>query len=293
MQSRVTNHKFRVPKNFAAGTLFALILFCLPTANVSAQEEPREQPKPQERVSKPGEIQTGQKKVRVVNRAEMRPDRKPVSTPVNGKTVRMEEALKAPSRVVQGKRQTDVDMAQAENPKVGSGEQRPRMEAEPKPAGSHLELVLKVTSGGAAEVVSAKELPGPAATSQTGPGQWVYAVFSGEKAIKAQAIPDPFEMRSFAPPPGSPLEGQGHHIEHTQTALVPIAVPNITLKSPELSRLSVQLYRVKEGPPLLQIDPSVFQKLQQEQRLEMKIRIPAATLRHQINLREQTGKTPQ
>src|SRR5438045_116102 len=190
MQSRVTNHEFRVPKNFAAGTLIALILFCLPTANVSAQEEPQKQAKPQERVSKPGEIQIGQKKVRVVNRAEMRPDRKPVSTPVNGKTVRMEEALKAPSRVVQGKRQADVDMAQAENPKVGSGEQRPRMEAEPKPAGSHLELVLKVTSGGAAEVVSAKELPGPAATSQTGPGQWVYAIFSGEKAIKAQAIPD-------------------------------------------------------------------------------------------------------
>jgi hypothetical protein len=205
----------------------------------------------------------------------------------------MEDALKTQPELPLGKHQPKVNLAQAENPKMGSGQQRRRIEGESKPEGSHLELVLKVNSSGTAEVVSAKEAPGPAVSAQAGPGQWVYALFLGEKVIKAQGIPDPFEMRSFAPPPGSPLEGIGHHIEQAQTALVPVSVPNLTLKSPELSRLSVQLYRVKEGPPLLQVDPAVFQKLQQEQRLEMKIRVPAATLSHQIRLNEQTMNPPQ
>ena len=170
-------------------------------------------------------------------------------------------------------------------PVLHSTEQKARTEAESKPTGSHLELVLKVTPTGTAEVVSAKEVAGPDLSTQSVPGQWVYAVFSGDKAIKTQAIADPFERRSFAPPPGSPLEGQGHHIEQSPTTLVPISVPNLTLKSPEISRLSLHLYQLKEGPPLLEVNPSIFEKLRQEQRLEMKIRIPAATLSRQINMR--------
>src|SRR5437016_2601108 len=185
-------------RNSRAFPIVALlvIMALLPAVGQNAQEAP----KPEERVSKPGEIQTGQKKAKVANRAIMKPKQRPVATAINGKTLRMEEALKTSPKVpAEGKLQPKLDLAQAENPKVGSGEQKPRMEAEPKPAGSHLELVLKVTSEGGAEVVSAKELPGPAVSSQSGPGQWVYAVFSGDKAIKAQGIPDPFEMRSFAP----------------------------------------------------------------------------------------------
>ena len=113
----------------------------------------------------------------------------------------------------------------------------------------------------------------------------VYAVFSGNKALAARGIADPFEMRSFAPPEGSPLEGQGHHIERAQTALISVAVPGLTLKSPELEGLSLQLYRIKPGAPVFHVDPSIFQKLQKEERLEMQIHVPPATLSQQIRLK--------
>lgn len=267
-------------------------LFAVMSLLSATGQNTKEPSKPQEHVSKPGEVQTGQKKLRVASRAVMKAEQRPVATPINGKTLSMEEALRTSPKGVGGKLQPKVELAQSEKPRMGSGEQKPRMGDERKPAGSHLELVLKVSSEGGAEVVSAKEVPGASASSQSGPGQWVYAVFSGDKPIKAQGIPDPFEMRSFAPPPGSPLEGQGHHIEQAKTALVPVSVPNLTLKSPEISTLSVQLYKVKEGPPLLQVDPSILQKLQQERRLEMKIRIPAATLNRQIMLRQQKSEAP-
>jgi hypothetical protein len=269
-----------VTKSGSVATL-AIMVLLLPAMSAAAQDEP----KPQERVSQPGEMQTGQKKAKAVRGAAMKPEQRPAATLVNGKILEMEAALKMPQRIAGGKRQASVDLAQAENPKAGTGEQKPRTGAEAKLHGSHLELVLKISSTGAAEVTSAKESPGPAATSETAPGQWLYAVFSGNRTIAVQGIPDPFEMRSFAPPPGSPLEGQGHHIERAKTALISVAVPNLTLKSPEVSRLSIQLYQVKEGAPLLHVDPSVFQKLQQEKRLEMKIRVPAATLSRQIRLR--------
>jgi hypothetical protein len=265
----------------------ALIMLPLAALAVAAQDEP----KPQERVSKPDEIQTGAKKIKAASAIPMTPEKRQAATPVNGKTLRMEEALKTPQRVSEGKRQTAVNYQHAESPKAGEGEQKPRTVVEPKAPGSHLQLVLKISSAGTAEVVSAKEVAGPAVTSQTGPGRWVYAVFSGEKAIAAQGIPNPFEMRSFAPPPGSPLEGQGHHIEQAQTALVPVAVPNISLKSPALAQLSVRLYQLKEGAPLLHVDPSILQKLEQDQRLEMKVRIPAATLNRQIRMRAPAATT--
>lgn len=266
----------------------AVVVFVMlvwPAMSMGVQEPPRSQ----ERVSKPGEIQTGRKKIAQHGTA-MNPQRRPRPTPVAGKVLLMENALKQkPEAAVagkpQGKRQAAVNIAQAENPEKGAGEQKPRPGAETRPQGSHLQLVLRISDSGKAEVVSAKELPGPAVTSQTGPGQWVTAVFSGNKVIAAQGIPDPFEMRSFAPPPGSPLEGQGHHIEHAKTALVPVAVPNLTLKSPEMATLSLHLYRVKEGPPLLQVDPNIFRKLQQENRLEMRVTMPPATLQRQIQLR--------
>lgn len=246
----------------------------------------QDQPKPQERVSREGELQTGaaQLRTRAPRKAVMVPERRPAPTPLAGKTVRMEDALKAKPRIAGGKLQPKIEPAHAEEPSMGSGEQKRRPPPPAKLLGTHLQLVLKVTESGAAEIVSAKDVPGPAPTEQGAAGRWVYAVFSGDKTVSAQGIADPFEMRSFAPPPGSPLEGQGHHIERATSAYIPVAVPNLTLKSVPASQLSVKLYRVKEGPPLLHVDPSVFQKLQQEQLLEMKIQLPANTLKHQIQL---------
>lgn len=264
-----------------ASYMATLLLLIFAGPMLAQQDEPR----PQGRISKPEELQTGRKRVKPAGTAIMKPRQKPAATPIGKKTVRMEDALKVPVRSVTGKRQMKVETGLAENPQTGAGEQKPRPIAETKPVGSHLELVLKITAAGKAEVVSAKEVPGVLQAGDTVVGQWVYAVFSGNKALAARGIADPFEMRSFAPPEGSPLEGQGHHIERAQTALISVAVPGLTLKSPELEGLSLQLYRIKPGAPVFHVDPSIFQKLQKEERLEMQIHVPPATLSQQIRLK--------
>jgi hypothetical protein len=78
--------------------------------------------------------------------------------------------------------------------------------------------------------------------------------------LATRGIPDPFEMRSFATPPGSPFEGQGHHVEQAKTALVQVAVPAMRLSSPEIEKLSLQFYKIKAGPPVFHVDPELFQK---------------------------------
>jgi hypothetical protein len=214
----------------------------------------------------------------------MNPERKPAPKLVNGKAARMEDALKTPPRSLEGKRQPKLDLVKAEDPAKGKGPQE-KKKTETAPEGTHLQLLVRLNAGGGAEVVSAKEVPGPAPDTNGFAGQWLYAVFSGDKAVAIRGIPDPFEMRSFAPPADSPIEGQGHHVEQAKTALVPVAVPAVGLSSPEIEKLSLQFYKIKAGPPVFHVDPELFQKLKQEERLELQNRVPAASLGHQIRLK--------
>jgi hypothetical protein len=161
------------------------------------------------------------------------------------------------------------------------------------PAGTHLQLLVRLNAGGGAEVVSVKGVPGPAPDSNGFPGQWLYAVSSGDRMVATRGIPDPFEMRSFAPPPGSPLEGQGHHVEQAKTALVQVAVPAMRLSSPEIEKLSLQFYKIKAGPPVFHVDPELFEKLRQEERLELRNRVPAATPSRQIRLKATKSESQQ
>ena len=264
--------------------LLFLLAYSLPIPTRAGQDG-------QERVSKPDEVQPDPKKTAPSRAPAMNPERKPAPTLVNGKAVRMEDALKTPPRTLEGKRQPKLDLAKAEDPAKGKGPQE-KKKTEAPPAGTHLQLLVRLTAGGGAEVVSAKEVPGPAPNTNGFAGQWLYAVFSGDKAVATQGIPDPFEMRSFAPPEGSPLEGQGHHIEQANTALIQVAVPAMRLTSPEIAKLSLQFYKIKAGPPIFHVDPELFQKLKQEERLELQNRVPAASLSRQIRLKA-TKSQPQ
>ena len=267
----------KMARNYTFLTFLTLIACSLP---IHAQDEPQGK----ERVSKPGELQPDPKKAPPTRAPAMYPERKPSPTLVNGKTARMEDALKTRNTAVEGKRQPKLDLAKAEDPTGGKGDQQ-KKKAEAIPAGTHLQLLVRLAATGEAEVVSAKEVPGPVADSNGFPGQWVYAVFSGDKTLATQGIPDPFTMRSFAPPPGSPIEGQGHHIEQAKTALIQVAVPSMRLASPEIEKLSLQFYKIKSGPPVFHVDPELFQKLKQEERLEPQNRLPAASLGRQIRLK--------
>jgi hypothetical protein len=290
MEVREIGGSMRIPMNLAFAALLVVLSF-LPLLAVAQDETAPQELKSKERISREGEVQTGQKKVRAASTATMKPERKPVATPVNGKTLRMEDALKAKQPTPQGRLQPKLDMAQSEKPRMGKGAQKPGSTMVEKAAGSHLQLLVKVSPNGTAEVVSAKEVAGAAPDIPPAFGQWLYAVKNDSKTVAVQGIPDPFEMRSFAPPPGSPLEGQGHHFEQAQTAFIPVTIPNLSLKSPGVAKLSLQLYQLKDGPRL--VDPKVFEQLQQEKKLEMKIHVPAATLSRQIQLRALKVPQPQ
>lgn len=267
-------------KNVAAAA--ALIAVVLSPSLAAASSHP-DDPKPEEQVSRPGQMQAGRKRTKPPTTATMKAGQRPMAKPVNGRILLMEEELKSPDGA-EGKHQEKVDAALAEKPEQGTGEQK-RGAPVTKPAGSHMELMLKVFSDGKAEIVSAKEVAGPVVVTQSVPGQWVYAVFSEDKTLAVHAIADPFERRSFAPPPGSPLEGKGHHVEHVQTALIPVAVPDLTFRSASTAKLSLKLYRVKEGPPLLRLDSSILKKLQDDKRLETKVLMSTDAVTQGIMLR--------
>ena len=192
-----------------------------------------------------------------------------------------------PQPVRPGERQPELDASRMATPEKGRGAQKPKGPSAP-PEGQHVRLVLRITEAGDSEVVGVAQLPGRAVLSEVGTGDFVVEVVSDGSTIAAQAIPDPFERRSFAGPEGSPI--QGHHVERAKTATVTIRVPDMTLGTPGLERLSVRFYNVRPGTPISKIDASEMRRLREENRLERRFEIPASRLAPQIRERARAPK---
>jgi hypothetical protein len=107
---------------------------------------------------------------------------------IGGKVQAMEEALKSPgpaSGELPPRRQVQAPVAR------GGTQQDPVRQA--PGSGSHLRVVLRVTSEGGSEVVSATELPGEARLSEEPKGDLVYEVSDGTQTLAAEALPEIFE----------------------------------------------------------------------------------------------------
>jgi hypothetical protein len=227
-----------------------------------------------ERQSKPGELQSKPKAVRRKGVA-MTPGRPAVTT---GLTTKMEEQLDRPVAAGSGERQPAVNREQASEPAKGRGEQQaPQQKI--TPAQTHLHLVLRISADGKAEVVTATEVPGPASLSDDVMGDTFYALSLGSRILAVQSIPDPFETRSFAPK-DSPQ--QGHYFGRAKEALVVVKVPNTSLAATSLQSLTLRLYKLSPGMTIQKINPAVFNQLNQQKKLEMRIEVPARTLAPQI-----------
>lgn len=190
---------------------------------------------------------------------------------IGGKVVKMEDALKTPPPAKAGEQPT---LAAAKDLKASGGGGQKEPKAVRAPEGKHLHVVLRVTEGGGSEVVSALEVPGPALLTEEPAGDFIYEVSEDTKTIVAQALPDPFEMRSFSFP-GSP---QGHHFSRAKEVTIVVKVPQRTLDSP-LEKLSVKLLRVKPGgEPVGRINAETLGRLKQANRLQTIVTVPAAKL---------------
>lgn len=237
------------------------------------------------RISKPGEIQIGPKTQETSSSApKMDPQRPLAAVPLMGKIEKMEEHLARGPVVVEGMKQEPVEAGQAMEPYQGKGQQQRKEGAEVRAGAnqSHLRLVLRVTEGGTSEVISATEIPGPAALSDLPAGNYLSEVVSGGETVAVQAIPDPFEIHSFNGPPGTPEEK--HHFERVKIATVLVDLPGVGLAT-NLEGYAVRFYKLKPGPNLERVNPETFQKLKQENRLEMQIEVPGARLAPEVRAR--------
>ncbi len=228
-----------------------------------------------ERKSKPDELQSKPKAVPRKGVA-MTPGRPAVTT---GLTTKMEEQLDRPVVAAgTGERQPAVNPEQASEPAKGRGEQQaPKQKV--TPGLTHLHLVLRISADGKAEVVTATEVAGPASLSDDVIGNTFYALSLGGRTLTVQSIPDPFETRSFAPK-DSPQ--QGHHFGQAQEALVVVKVPNTSLAATSLQSLTLRIYNLNPGTTIQKINPAVFNQLNREKKLAMRIEVPARTLAPQI-----------
>jgi hypothetical protein len=145
------------------------------------------------------------------------------------------------------------------------GSQQPLSNRAQPSSETHLHLVIQISDGGAAEVLSATELRGEAVIPDAPAGDFVYEVTANQTSLAVSAIADPFELRSF-PRPGT----QGHQVERAKTATISVKVPKMSLNAVVLDQLAVRLYKMRLDAPLERMNLSVFEQLKREYRLELR-----------------------
>lgn len=271
----------KIESNTVRLPLAALALAILALPALSAQQPPQQPPPGAGVKSRPGQAQRGQPlpgdasgprmpagepgKARIVV---------PADTPIAGRVLKMEAVLQTPIRPVPGE-QPSREEARAIKPSGGGGQSgRKALEL---PPGSHLQLVLRVTEGGEAEVVSAAEVPGPAPLTTEPLGDYAYEVTEGERTVAVQALPDPFELRAFSPP-GKEL---GHHISRAKTATVAVDVP-LPKDDAAIGRLGVNLIKLEPGRTIQKVDAAELVRLKQEKRVRVISTLPAARMAPQL-----------
>ncbi|HEX8703048.1 MAG TPA: hypothetical protein VF815_29695 [Myxococcaceae bacterium] len=194
---------------------------------------------------------------------------------IGGQMRTMDKALASPAAPgeLPPRRQVQAPVAR------GGTQQGPVKQA--PASGSHLRVVLRVTSDGGAEVVSATELPGEAKLSEEPKGDLVYEVSDGTQTLATEALPELFEAHSFGGPQD---DAHGHAFHPQKEATLVVTVPQRSLQS-NLDRLSVRLYRITSGPATEEINPDTLGKLKAERRLQPLVETRGETLGRQMRER--------
>ncbi len=262
------------------------------------------QPRPgkgKERVSRPGQAQSGAKRVRTVKRL---PSMGTANKLQRVKGIAPKTAMRAPAAVLNKTLKTpklvrpNVASKVKASGKLGAmpgkptgaaklalgrgGQQRTSSTAQLKKStqrDSHLHLVLEVSSSGKTKVLSAVRRPGRSKRSGEALGDFIQEVRFAGRATAVDAVQDPFELRAF-PPPGKP--DQGHHFERAKTAVIRTKVPNAGAVEKRLDRLELRLYKLKKGPQVQTIELKTLENLRRKGRLQSVMTLKGAQLRPQI-----------
>ena len=149
-----------------------------------------------------------------------------------------------------------------------------------KKGNSYLHVVMEVSKNGNVRVLSAVKVKGTPVNTREALGDFIYNVKIANKGVLVQAIPDPFEMRSFPGPAGSGLTG--HHFEQAPTARLVVKIPAGKAILRKLSTIKMDLYKLKPGSQIRTIDQKTLKKLQFDKRLKTIVKLPSLKLAPQI-----------
>jgi len=141
---------------------------------------------------------------------------------------------------------------------------------------SYLHVVMEVSKNGTVKVLSAVKVNGTVVNTKEALGDFIYNIKLANKSVLVQAIPDPFEMRSFPGPEGSGLAG--HHFEQAKTARLIIKIPSGKAAIKQLSTIKMNMYQLTPGYQIRKIDSKIFNKLKLDKRLKTIVSLPSLKL---------------
>ena len=131
--------------------------------------------------------------------------------------------------------------------------------------GSHLHLVLEISKDGSStKVISAVRLAGAPLLSDQALGDNIYKMELNGKAVAVTAVPDPFQMRSYA---SEDDPEAGHFIDSAKTGIIVMKVAEGDKVLAQINRLQLRAYKLKPGAEVYQMDLNVMKKLGDSNRL--------------------------
>jgi hypothetical protein len=159
--------------------------------------------------------------------------------------------------------------------------QQPKGQSASPGATSHLEVVLRASRDGRVEVVRATELPGEPVLADAVVGKYAYEVTREGKAVAAEGVIDPFELRAFPGPKGSGFEG--HHFQPADSALIVVKIPGATLADAARQGLAVRLYRVQSEHRLEKLDVGEVARLKSGGELKLEWEVSGLELSQAVH----------
>ena len=154
-----------------------------------------------------------------------------------------------------------------------------RRRASGEPPGQYVRFRMRVEDG-TMSIVDSHLVDSALMMPPTLYGEYAYEVTDGSTVLHADSIPDLGVVRSFADPNGT-REQLRHHMYRESTYEFDVRAPAERLTTGALSKISVVLYRVKEGAPtraLTTLAPLGTQFERELREVTRISRIPAAAL---------------
>lgn len=140
----------------------------------------------------------------------------------------------------------------------------------------YINLVIRLTEGGAAEIVRARFIEGRLIQRDTPAGDYFYEVACGEEPRALAFLPeDPLTIRGFA-------ASAGEKVERAKSATIVINIP--LFGTPAGCDLGLRFYRIELGEKIEKLDVDVLRRLKSQRRLRLQYEISSEKLRRALSM---------